>query len=431
MVTRIINKSISAYFLLIISIASVNLAMAQTPDETLTQSRELVSQKKYDEALLIVNNQLIPFPDNYDLLMIQSRIHGWQSKFKIAQEEIAAIILRWPDNTDALDLEIDLFYWSGDLERMLHFAEVAIRSHPDFPEFQYKRAIALERLGKLGEANEQINKILKKESVDERFISLGKLIREKMMQNSIQVSYRFSQFDRRLKNWHTTTISYSRNTSIGPIAGRINYGNRFSISELQYESDFYPKFSKHFYSSINMGFSGGKIFPEFHGGTELFYILPFACEVSVGMRYLNYKTNEVFIYTATLGAYLKNYWFSTRPIVIQLGSTRSFTINLSARKYLSGKDHYFGASFTRGNAPSQFVSLQEIQRLTSTQEGVEYQHKFNVKTFVKLIAEHQREEYVKGQFQHRYSVEVALIKSTISICHQTRTNPTINFNCVR
>jgi YaiO family outer membrane protein len=383
---------------------------AQGADEALRQSYALAFQNKFEEALVIVDRQLIASTDNYDFRMLQARIHGWQSKYMLAKTELDSILSKWPNNRDALLLQIDLHYWSHDFEEMLRLSETSVRSYPDFTEFQSKRVIALEQTGRLEEANAAIKNLLKKEPNNEKFILQGKLIAEKLLKNSFLVSYRFSAFNKSLTSWHNTAIAYSRNSRAGSITARLNYGRQFSHSALQWESDLYPKFSRSFYGYANIGFSNAEIFPRFRSGAELFYVFPFPVEISAGMRYLKYQKDEVLIYTGTLGVYLKNYWLMMRPLVTEINAGQSFTFNLMARRYLTDKDHYLGLSFTRGNAPAQFVSLQEIQRFFSTNEGIEYQHKFNSKTVVKVFAEHQKEEYLEGQFRERFSGEVSLIK---------------------
>ena len=74
---------------------------------------------------------------------------------------------------------------------------------------------------------------------------------EAPLNNRLMVSNNFEVFDKVFESMIYSSVAYQRETKAGTIIPRINYNNRFQTHGVQYEMDFYPKFSKKIYGYLN------------------------------------------------------------------------------------------------------------------------------------------------------------------------------------
>lgn len=166
---------------------------------------------------------------------------------------------------------------------------------------------------------------------------------EKSKNNQISISNTFDAFDKVFDPMIYTSIEYKRETKAGSIIPRINYNNRFQTHGLQYEVDFYPKFSETFYAYLNYGYSNSPIFPDHRVGGELYANFAKKVEASAGFRFLDFSATKAVIYTGSLGLYSGNYYYSLRPYVIpNENGNLGVSGELLARKYLKDADNYLG-----------------------------------------------------------------------------------------
>ncbi len=175
---------------------------------------------------------------------------------------------------------------------------------------------------------------------------------EKTKNNQVTISNTFDVFDKVFDPMIYTSIEYKRETKAGSIIPRINYANRFQTHGIQYEVDFYPKFSKTFYGYLNYGYSSSPIFPDHRVGGELYANFAKKYEASAGFRYLDFADANAIIYTGSFGLYSGNYYFSLRPYVTpnpngDLGASGE----ILARKYLKDANNYLGLRAGMGFLP--------------------------------------------------------------------------------
>jgi len=170
--------------------------------------------------------------------------------------------------------------------------------------------------------------------------------------NSIGISTAIDIFDVVYDPMRYGSIEYSRETSAGKLIPRVNYSRRFGIQGIQYEFDFYPKFSKKLYGYLNYGISKSSIYPEHRVGAELFASLPKNREASLGVRYLEFAEGTATVLTASYGLYKGNYYFVARPYITPRNNApTTFAGSIMARKYFKDAINYFGANFIYGIAP--------------------------------------------------------------------------------
>ena len=199
--------------------------------------------------------------------------------------------------------------------------------------------------------------------------------------NRLAVRNAYTVFDQRYDPVLASSISYKRQTLAGSIIPRVNYNNRRQINGLQYELDFYPKFSKRFYAYLNYGFSKASIFPNQKIGGDLYVNLPGAIEFSTGGRHLQFDSKNVSVVTNSLGHYRGNYYFSLRSYITPMPDNLTrISGNLLIRKYGRDAENYMGITVGMGYSPElrQLTSGDELLAETllyveSQRLGLEYQ----------------------------------------------------------
>ena len=175
---------------------------------------------------------------------------------------------------------------------------------------------------------------------------------DETVRNFITFSNAVEAFDQVFEPMVYSSVEYQRNTGIGKIIPRLSYAYRFQTQGLQYEVDMYPVVSKTIYGYLNYGFSNASIFPNHRAGAEVYANIPGANEVSLGLRYLDFRESQATLLTGSFGLYRGNYYLSLRPYVT-LFKDRSPGVSgsLLARKYLSNANHFIGLRGSYGFNP--------------------------------------------------------------------------------
>ncbi len=330
-----------------------------------------------------------------------------------ARDTLQRVLSLYPQNSDFASLLAKTYSWDGQYdEARKHFNRITSRerSHKD----SWLAAIQNERFaGNLLLAFGLTNKALTFLEGDEELLMLqaqilGEIEMEqipspaggdegeeketetKVFRNQLGIISSLDVFDVVYDPMVYSCIEYVRDTDLGRIIPRINYSHRFQINGLQYELDLYPRLSERFYGYLNYGYSEAAIFPNHRAGAELYATLPGGIETSLGMRYLQFQTGQAQLYTASLGWYTGNYYFSMRPFVNPRtdGST-GFSGVLQARKYLRDKDNYLSVILGLGFTPELkqlradgTLLAETLLYIESQQLLLEYQFSFGQRPFV-------------------------------------------------
>ncbi len=204
---------------------------------------------------------------------------------------------------------------------------------------------------------------------------------EKALNNQFSIRNSYTVFDQRYDPMAFSSIEFKRQTLAGSIIPRINYGNRSGSQGVQYDLDFYPKFSKRFYAYLNYGYSNASIYPNHKLGGDLYVNLPGAIEFSAGGRFVALDDRSVTVITNSLGHYRGNYYFSLRSNFTPTNNNlNQFSGNLLVRKYLKDAFNFWGINIGMGYSPElrQLISGDELLAETllyieSQRMSVQYQ----------------------------------------------------------
>lgn len=320
---------------------------------------------------IVASAQEIAYSGNPDASFFTARNLAFNGQRSAARDTLQNVLTKYPDYMDVRNLLASTYSWDGEYEKARgHFnkvtsvdrknkeAWVAAINNELYGE-EYRLALGLankaliylpsdsDLLALKTKAIENINK----EKTEGNADSLKDSLETKVLYNQIGLANSFEIFDVVYDPMVNTSVEYKRDTKAGALIPRINYANRFNTQGVQFEMDFYPKFSKLFYGYLNYGYSDATIFPDHRVGAELYSNWPKNMELSAGVRYLDFADAQATIYTGSVGLYQGNYYFSLRPYITPSARKTGVSGTLLARRYLKDGNNYLGMSLGVGFAP--------------------------------------------------------------------------------
>ena len=328
-------------------------------------------------------------PNDLKAHYLLASTYSWSGQYDRARREYNKITSTDRKNIDVWVSAIKNELYAKNEATALGLANKALFYLDTKPEVARLRVIALERIEnkkypKLGWYNQETvlktGKIPRKKQKKELLLKENKEkeaeeaqakkgikpktpVDKEVQNNRISIRNAFTVFDQRYDPMIYSSISFKRQTLAGSIIPRINYSNRLGKHGIQYDLDFYPKFSKRFYAYINYGYSNSSIYPNHKMGGDLYVNLPWAMEFSAGGRYTKFETRNISVVTNSIGHYRGNYYFSLRSYITPKSNNLTrVSGNLLVRKYLKDADNYLGVNFGMGYSPElrQFVADGEL-----------------------------------------------------------------------
>lgn len=369
--------------------------------------------------LAIQNCRLIlqQSPRYHEVRVYMARVMAWEKEYNGAQKELVRVLKEDKSNKQALDALTDVLWWSGQVDKALAGVNMALHYYPNSATFLYKKARLLASLGRSREASPPLTRLLELDPAHAGGLELAGQIKNDLQMNGASFQYTYNYFQRRGESygpWQLAAMEYARRTGLGSIFLRLNYADRNlgsqSFRGLQFEADAYPRMMKGMYAYLNFGYSGDNVFPAKRAGAELFKSLGWATEVSAGLRYLQWNSSHITIYTGSIGKYYKNYWFSFRPYISPKDVGTSFSGYLFIRRYFSDADNYLTLVYGRGSSPVEVAWKEELQRLGNQKIGLEIQKRITLSLLVRAIFDYEYEEYRVDTFGKRFNFSLKLQK---------------------
>ena len=297
--------------------------------------------KEYHIALGLANKGLAYLENDVDLLELKakstSEIEAKENNPEEIRKQLNRITSAEPENRDAWVAAVKNEIHAKEYYIALGLANKALQYFESDDDLLTMKAYATLKINQSQDKNVDTNKELA--NVESENLEDDTAPKK----NQLVLTNAFDVFDQVFETMIYTSLEYKRETGAGAIIPRINYNNRFQTHGLQYELDFYPKFSKTFYGYLNYGYSASPIFPDHRVGGELYANLPNKLELSAGFRFLDFASTKATIYTGSVGLYSGNYYFSLRPYVTPSpNGNMGVSGTLLARKYLKNADSYIG-----------------------------------------------------------------------------------------
>ncbi len=402
-------------FLLILGALSASL-LAQNkssfdPDSLFQEAREKAFSGERGMARSLCDQVIFNYPTYVDAYVLKGRTYAWDKHYDSARTEIQKALSLKPSYTDALRACIDNEKWSGNYGRAMGCCDKALLKNPRDIDFMVLKSELLIKTGQEKEAARWLTKILDIDPSNEDATSLIDKIKDARIHNQFRFSYSFEFFDQPwTRRWSMTTIGYSRKTVIGSIIGKVNISDLVkdheslygAESELQYELEAYPKVADGRYLYVAYAFAPANLFPRHRAGVEIYQGLPHSFEASLGGRWLMFdKDNEadkhVYIFTASVGYYYKNYWFSLRPYIVPKEKGSSQSMQLEIRRYFKSANQYLSLIVGVGSSPDDPADISadyEVYKLQKQKARVSYQSWLAKKLLSEIYLGYENEEFV-------------------------------------
>lgn len=371
--------------------------------------------KDYTRAIVLCKKALGIAPDYSEIRVFLGRIYTWEKKPDSARQALGYVLDRHPDDEEAAAALTDLEYWNDNNEKALQYCEQGLQYHPKSADLLLKKAKILNDMRQYRQAYSTADTILQIYPKNESARALLRTIQDNSSLNKIGISYDFVYFDKQFSNpWHLASLSYARQTKAGSLIGRVNYANRFTKNALQGEVDFYPHISPTFYAYLNAGISGtNSVFPEYRAGASLYANLPWSMEAEAGFRYLRFSS-DVWIYTASLGKYYKNFWFNFRTYLVPGNEDISQSYNLTVRYYTGGTDDYFYLLAGTGISPDARADAALLgigNKLKAQKLGTGYSHVFRKLNIIRLDLTWYHQQYRVNTYGNQWDMGVTYQRS--------------------
>jgi len=382
--------------------------------QTFQEARNLAFNSEHAKARQICKAILSKGFDS-DVALLLGRTYAWDGKYDSTRIVLNEVLAHNPNSTEVLDAFADVEYWSGNYAKAIEYCDLALQKDSTALDFLFKKAKILHSSNRFAEAVATLEKLVQRNPTHADALKKLQEFRLDDMKNILRLSYTLDYFDKssNLDPWQVTALSYSRRTKYGSVIARINMARRFATTGFQYEVDAWPKISENNYGYLNYGFSQSTIFPSNRLGLEWYHNFPKSFEGSIGMRKLYFSNTNVDIYTASLGKYMGNYWFSLRSFITPGTSGTSVSGLLQMRRYFSDPENYIGLRLGYGVSPDDIrnlvvLSSEPTLTLKSYSFRMEYNHIFRRVWILNTAVVWSDEELHAGKFTGDYTFDISI-----------------------
>jgi YaiO family outer membrane protein len=394
--------------LLIISTLNCNVWAQDAridPDKEFAKAREMAFNNERNKSIQKLNMILDKYPNYNGVRMFLATVYGWEDKFALARKEFDKLLINEPTQKDYWIGSIKNELWANQSITAIELSKKALNIFPKDFDIILLKAKAQKNNGNLKLATKTIKDYLEFEPNNEEALDFIKSMKEDFSTNTFTLAASTDYFSEIYDPMFYYSLSYSKETKLGSIVGRVNVNQKFKTSGTQFEIDAYPSIAEGLYAYVNVGYSNSSIFPSLRYGAQLYKSLPNSFEASVGFRRLKFSS-YTDIYTGSLGKYFGNSFIFFTPYLIPSKEGLSKSGNLSYRKYGANEDQYFAINVGMGYSPeiNRFgldVITEPIISLKSQKIGLSNNFKIknnNNVVGVGLSLQHQESLFDPGQY---------------------------------
>lgn len=385
-------------------------------DELFEKARsKAFDSKNYPEAIKLSKEALKKSPNYTDIGIFLGRLYTWSDYVDSARMVFQQLEERQVTNEDFFLAYGSLEYWNDQYIKALSILDKGLSYNPNAEDLLYLKARINYSNDEYQVAETTINKLIAINPKHTEARALSKSIQEYSSKNAIGINYSFTHFDKQFAdNWHITSLSYKRVTSRGSVIFKTNYANKFADNGIQYELEAYPRISKMFYMYLGAGYSNNVgIFPKYRSGASLYANLPKSFEGEIGIRQL-YFSDNLLMYTASVGKYYSNYWFNLRTFLTPGDESISHSYTGTVRYYLKGANDYLGFAIGTGISPDDSRSLlidNYSYKLKTFKLGLDYNFVINRTNLFSITGTYFNQEYRANERGNQLDVSIGYTKT--------------------
>ncbi|WP_424961209.1 YaiO family outer membrane beta-barrel protein [Ekhidna sp.] len=342
---------ITCMMLLLASAAHAQRWKNQSIDQIFEQARIEAREKEYAKSREKLQYILHFAPHYHDVSVQMGRTYAWEGRYMDALLIYNRVLKQDPGFTGALHAKIDVEIWSNKLNEAHETTRQALEFHPDDEGFLLKRAKIHQFEGNLDRAIETLNEVLKVNPANLEALDLKIALEVESHQYTSVVRSGVDMFDQSFDPALFGSVEVNKKNNWGALIARVNYAHRFEEFGLQGELDVYPVITEKVYGYINYGYSQSVLFSNHRIGAEIYAVAFDKLEASLGARYLQFSTQSILTYTASMRYYLRSFEFSMRPFYTREKSFAASSIDFGVKKNFKQPETYFEFSAGVGYSP--------------------------------------------------------------------------------
>lgn len=405
--------TIKHYLLLVCILCFIWLPVnAQTgsSDDLLKQALEATNgSENYPLAIKLAQEGLKISPDYADIRILLGRLYLLTGKNDQAIQELKTVLVKHPDDADALNYIISASYQNKDLNEAIKYSTQYLNHYPDDKEMMIKRIAMLRELKDFEEAYHLSKTLHSKYPENRKIRTINNELFLLTRQNQIGLGYSITAFDQSDKKpWNLFSASYMRTEKFGTLVGRVNYADRTESKGYQFEVEAYPIHGAG-YSFINFSYANAVVFPRVRFSYS--YFMPFgkSWETEVGIRYL--KSDDDFLsFTGAIGKYFGSYWLNLKLFLTPNEGKVANSYTLAGRYYINdSQDDYFTAIAGYGFSPDDRGRNFEINsrlNMQSVRFTLGHQHTLWGRNILGAFGTWNNQKYETGNKRNEYEASV-------------------------
>lgn len=410
-------KAIIIIFILSTTLCVVSYAQQNnySADELFIQAREAAfDNKDYPKAIGLIKKALVQAPNYSDLSIFLGRLYTWTDQVDSAQVVFEGLQGRNVTDEDFYLAYGSLLYWNDRTNKASQILDAGLIQHPKSEGLLLLKAKIKSSNMEYTEAYKTIALLLKLNPRHTEAWTLSNRIKDYTAKNAVKINYSVSHFDKQFAdNWHIASLSYKRATSLGSVILKTNFANKFASNGVQFELEAYPRINKMFYMYVGTGYSNNVgIFPKYRTGASLYANLPKSFEGELGFRQLHFS-NDIWMYTASIGKYYKNYWFNLRTYLTPGESNISHSYTGTIRYYTKGANDYIGFQIGTGISPEENRNNlldMDSYKLKTFKIGADYNLSIGRAHLVNVSSTYFNQEYRPNEKGNQFDFSVGYSK---------------------
>ncbi|MCU7613456.1 YaiO family outer membrane beta-barrel protein [Chryseobacterium sp. GMJ5] len=344
----------SLLFLLLFPLA-ISAQQNPSADELFLKARTTAfEQKDYNASISLAKEALKISPDYTDISIFLARLYTWNKDIVSARAVFEDLQKKGIKDEDYFVAYASLEYWNDQNANAIKIIDEGLVHHPSSEALWLLKAKVYFATDSYAEAEQAITNLLLINPKNTEARAFAVRINDFSSKNEVGITYNYSHFDKQFDDdWHIIGVSYKRMTSLGSVILRGNYANKFAQNGTQIELEAYPRLSKTFYLYVGAGYSEDVgLFPKYRTGVSLNANLPHSFEAEIGYRQL-YFTNNIWLYTASVGKYYKNFWFNLRTYITPDSKNIAHSYTATVRYYTKSSQDYFAVQIGTGISPEE------------------------------------------------------------------------------
>lgn len=383
-------------------------------DELFVKAKTAAFENKdYTTSVALAKQALEISPNYTDISVFLGRIYTWNKDLESARAVFEELGRKNVQDEDYFIAYASLEYWNDQNAKTIEIIDKGLSYHPQSEALLLLKAKAYYSDKKYDEAHKAVKDLLAINPKNTEAISLAVKINELNSKNAVSIIYNYSHFDKQFNDdWHIVGIGYKRVTPIGSVIIRGNYANKFAQDGTQLELEAYPRLSKTFYMYVGAAYSNDVgLFPKYRTGVSLNANLPHSFEAEIGYRQLYFSSN-IWMYTASVGKYYKNFWFNLRTYLTPDNKNISHSYTGTVRYYTKSAQDYVAFQIGTGISPEENrnnLLENETFKLKTFKIGAEYN--FAIKTNAFSVGTmYYNQEYRPNEKGSQFDITVGYTK---------------------